>query len=140
LKNLYYATRLDKEGNKLTTSYTTEKMSKQYGGTQSQRSETLYMMNFEKNTVEENGPGPIVRSLLVNNGEVTQASANGKFKLYGRENSVWSQTPFAYDNYGAANAVMKALIGQYEALVIVSNGDMTDERPETKDVDLGGLM
>lgn len=140
MKNLFYATRLDKDGNKLTTSYTNKKMADTYGGANSLVQETIYAINLETNDVLEGAEGlPIVRSLMVNNGEIGSSSGEGRFKLYARVNGVWQDLNMGFSNYGAANALMKAIIGQYEALVITSGADMEDKRPAPAEL-TGGIL
>lgn len=142
MKNLFYATRLDKEGNKLTTSYTNKKMADQYGGAGSVVQETLYGINFGANLIHEGEIGtniPIIRSLLVNNGEVGSATSDGRFKLYARIKGEWEDLNMSFSNYGAANALMKAIIGQYEALVIVTSADLEDNRPAPQELTVGIL-
>ena len=140
MKNMFYATRLDKEGNKLTTSYGTEKMAKTYGGN-GKISETIFTIDFETNEVLEGdiGDRPVIRSLLVNNGTVGADLLNGKFRLYGRNRGEWEFLKLTFDSYGAANALMKAMIGQFEALTIVGPSDTKTVGP-TSDYVSEGIM
>jgi hypothetical protein len=132
MKDLFYATRLDKAGNKLMTSYTNAASCKKYGGAGSTLSETLYRVQFKENGgayINDDVDGPLVRSLLVNN--TGAAGDTGKYVLYGKmASSGWSRTPFSFSQYGSANTAMKAMIGMYEALMIVVEDSEGDDDQE----------
>lgn len=127
MKNLFYSTRLDKAGNKLMTSYTSAVSAKKYGGSDSTHAETLYFVRFREDggaNVNENVDGPVVRSLLVNTAGT--GADSGRFVLWGKRNDSWERTPFSFSQYGNANTAMKAMIGMYQALMIVTSADESE--------------
>ena len=141
MKQLFYATRLDKDGNKLTTSYTSKKLCDQYGGgADALKSETLYFADLETNTIAENMPEyPIVRSVMINNVGIKGRELGGKFRLFGKINGNWDDNSIgSYSNYGAANTMMKALINEYDALIILTHADGEDNRPSNTEIE--GIM
>ena len=127
---LFYATRLDKTGNKLVTSYANQKSCDKFGGADSTQYQGIYYANISKTgaKVGEDVGGLVMRSMLVNNGSVA-SEAGGRFVLYGKVGGEWSRTPFAFSSYGTANTAMKALIANYQAIIIV---DEDNEVPTAK--------
>jgi hypothetical protein len=122
LKNLYYATKIDKSGNKLTASYLTEKNREKYNKGASFEDTVLYADISEEGRlaiVEKNSQeGFILRGILVNNSPYELDGHGGDFVLYARTNGKWVRTPFTFPTYSAANTAMKSMIPQFEALLI----------------------
>ncbi|RZK44585.1 MAG: hypothetical protein EOO61_03260 [Hymenobacter sp.] len=142
MKNLFYATRLDKNGHKLVTSYPSAVNRDKFGGAGAIKEEILYFADFLASggaKISNDPSGYIMRSYMVNNGA---AADSGQFELWGKTNGEWKKTPFSFATYGNANNAMKAMITMYQALLVVVQGDDAEEAIEKFDngsVDLGIL-
>jgi hypothetical protein len=134
MKNLFYATRLDKSGNKLVTSYPNAASRDKFGGPEALREDTLYFVEFTASgaaKIGENPTGKIVRSYMVNNGGAIDQG--GSLELWGKVNGEWKKTPFSFTSYGAANNAMKAMISMYQAMLVIAAGDDAEEAIERYD-------
>lgn len=132
MKDLFYSTRLDKSNNKLMTSYTNEKMRDKFGGKDATHRDTLYFAEIRADgtaSISETAKGPIVRSLLINTSGT--AGDSGRFVLWGKKNGRWAETPFSFAQYGDANAAMKAMIGMYDSLLILTSADESETPQES---------
>lgn len=130
MKNLYYATRIDKNGNKLTASYTNDAMRKKYGGADAEHMEDVVRVEFHDGQAvwgEKDGSGYVVRGILHN--AKPPVDDELRFVLFGKLNGRWMKTPFSFEQYGTANSTMKSMIGQYQSMMIVDQA-LEDEDEE----------
>jgi len=137
--DLYYATRVDRNGYKLTTSYTSQKSADKYGGAGSSRQVGILYADIKptKLTVSEEVDGPVFRSLMLNPNPVEGSS--GEYVLYGKRDGRWDKTAFSANSYGAANTLMKSLIGMFQAIAIVQeNDEQPTERYDSEDTSIAG--
>lgn len=127
MKKIYYATRLDKNGNKLTTSYADQKSCDRYGGAEATKTNTLYSVKFNDETgtakIKEELGDLVLRSSLQNANYSENLDFSGRYILYGKLRGTWGKTEFSFPDYGTANTLMKALIDRYQALMVVDEGD-----------------
>lgn len=137
---LFYANRIDKDGNQLLTSYANEKSADKYGGAGAQRTNGILRASFTdgKLSVNETNKGPIVRSLLKNHGQAV-SMASGNFVMWAKQNGEWSETTYRFDSYGAANTLMKAMINIYEALMIIDDNDSPAAQKATPALDMNDV-
>lgn len=149
MKNIFYATKLDKNGNKLTVGYLTSKNRERYAK-DGNYADTVYFADFNDSGKllltdiegEQEPRGHIMRGMLVNNNYSGQDSAEGgPFVLYGKLDGVWSRTPFSFNDFSSANSSMKAMIGQYQAMLIRDESSSSYERekdsPDNSDLTVG---
>jgi hypothetical protein len=130
----FYATRLDKNGDKLTTSYATEKSAIQYGGDNATISNGVFNAEIKNGDLvrDKDQPAskmPVLRSMLVNSKPAT-AELTGKYRVWAKDSdedevSKWFPTEFAFTDYGSANTLIKSLIGRYDALAIVETDEVS---------------
>ena len=135
MKNLFYATRTDKNGNLLITSYENEKNAIKYGGEGSKISETVKKVDISTTAAVvadgEDNPGYILRSLIkVDN----TLPVNNSFVIFAKKNGHWLDLQLGFNTYGEANTVMKALTNSYEALLVVDQR-VEREEPEQRSYD-----
>lgn len=135
MKNIYYATKLDTKGNKLTVGYLTSKNRDRYGGASAAKQDTVILADFNSDgklalyDIEKNSKpkGRILRAMLVNNGTPGGDSAEGgQFVLYGKIAGIWSKTAFNFGDFSAANSAMKTMISSYEALLVRDESDLKE--------------
>ena len=147
MKNLFYATKLDKNKNKLTVGYLTSKNREKYAKDANYQDTVIFadfnedgrlaLFDTEKHS---NVHGHVLRGMLVNNGEV-KSSERGAFVLYGKVGGKWSQTPFSFNDFSAANTAMKSMISSYEAMLIRDETEVEDYSREEvhEEVDVSQL-
>jgi hypothetical protein len=123
----YYATRTDKNGHRLMTSYGNAASQKKYGGTEAKLFNGVIALHVDGfNTYDEvddmpGGDELVVRSRMFNSNP--EDASNGKFVImYKDKEGQYSPTPFRTGSYGAANTIMKAIIPMYKELVIIEHG------------------
>ncbi len=125
MKELYYCTKIDKNGNKLTSSYTTKQGATQYGKGCTVEVDIIKADFSDPSKLILGGPemdGPLVRGLLKNNNPPVESTEKGQYVLWAKKKGVWHETIFDFPSYSAANSHMKATIAAYEAMAIVDNG------------------
>ncbi len=120
----YYASRDDKDNNRLMTSYGNAASQKKYGGADARLFNGVVVMDTESEEFAELAdPNKydfeselLIRSRIHN---PDPSGSNGKFVLYKLEKNKWVETEFRCGSYGAANTLMKALVSLYGDLIVV---------------------
>lgn len=117
----FYATRYNKDGGKITTSYNTLVNAKKYGGTDPKINEGIFEAKLEdgKLAFVQNPEATIVMRSVLENAKPNEQESGGRFVLFGYNGNIWEQTPFSAANYSAANVLMKSMIAGYHKLAVV---------------------
>ena len=126
-----YATRQDKNGANLTTSYNNKASAQKYGGAGATiwsgvRSIDLATMATSS---DENSGNPIIRSKIVSN---VVASNVGKFGIFAVIDGVLVDTKLRFGSYGAANTTMKALVAVYSTMYVLELNESGQSQTEAQ--------
>lgn len=121
--NYFYATRHNKDGNKLVTSYEKQQQATKYGGPTAVITKEVFYLGKDGKARKDNDDetGLILRSKLDMPGAGN--SSNGNFVLYAVVGDQYEPTHFRYDTYGNANNAMKALAPSLGSLAVVEETD-----------------
>lgn len=124
MSKLFYCTKIDKNGNKLTSSYTSKKGADKYGAG-CDIVEKIYRADFsdpsQMHLREGDFKGPLVRGILKNNNPQLGPTVKGRFVIWAKRDSRWFETVFHFPSYSAANTAMKSMISEYEAMALIDN-------------------
>lgn len=120
----FYADGVDRQGNRLITSYSKADQAKRYrqGATVTQGEKFLEITEGgARLSTEDNGL--LVRTLMINSNP-EQEEMSGRFVVWAKQNGEWGETQFRYSTYAKANAAVKsALINLYPACAVIeTNG------------------
>lgn len=132
---LYYMTRDDKSGNRLTTSYDTAEKAKKYG-TGENLQDWKGVVYFDPQTGQKTteNTGYVLRSALAIKNENYKAP-EGNFVIYAKnedDGAVFEPTDHRYSTYGLANTAMKSFAGVYtDMLVVEEPKDKTPSEPSS---------
>lgn len=129
MKDIYYCTKIDKKGNKLTSGYTTKKGADSYGKGCTVQVDILKADFSDPSKLQikdRDFDGPLIRGLLTNHNPPVE-TVQGDFVIWGKQNQRWFETPYSFPSYSAANSVMKSIIDDYQAMAIVDIGEQTIE-------------
>lgn len=135
MKDIFYCTKIDKNGNTLTSSYTSKKGADKYG-VGCNVEETVLRADFTDSkilsirTKNEHFDGPVIRGILKNSNPPSGVE-QGRYVIWGKQNGTWTQTVFHFPSYSAANTAMKSMIAEYEVMAILDM-DGSDVEVETK--------
>ncbi len=129
----YYATRDDKDGNRLMTSYGNEASQKKYGGPEAKLHKGIVVRSQDSNEFAETDANKydfesedLIRSRI----HCPQPTgAIGKFKIQYLNDSNWKDTDFRTNSYGTANTIMKALAPIYGDLCVVEETEVVTGTP-----------
>lgn len=146
MKNIYYATKLDKNRNKLTVGYLTSKNRERYAKDASYQDTVIYadfnadgkLALFDVANHSE-VRGHVLRGMIVNNGALASDTSGGSFVLYGKLNDRWERTVFSFADFSAANSAMKSMVEQYQAMLIRDESDTDDYVSDREGVDASDL-
>lgn len=141
---IFYATKIDKNGDKLTTGYLTSKNRARYAAGAAFadteifaniENETLVLYNTEHTDLPK---GYLLRGMIVNNNGVANTSA-GRFVLLGKRDGSWNTTGFSFPDFSAGNSFMKSMVSSYQALALVDiEGSSNDSVPAVEsDLSIG---
>lgn len=122
----FYATRTDKDGHRLMTSYGNAASQKKYGGADAKLFNGVVVRNLESGEFAElEDPSKydfeneeLIRSRMFN---ANPEHAKGKFLIRYKDGTGWHDSEFRMNSYGAANSIMKAIIPLYAELIIVED-------------------
>jgi hypothetical protein len=120
----YYASRNDKAGNYLVTSYGNKTSQKKYGGADARTFDGFRVFNpgsstFREVTDDAIEDGEVVVRSYMKSPAGAQSTSSGKFVLLAKDSEGWKETSFRASSYGAANTLMKALISVYGEMMII---------------------
>jgi hypothetical protein len=120
-ENMYfYADGIDRNGNRLLTSYKKEDQAKRYrAGAKISSGEKFLKIGDNGEAKLSNEGDLLVRTLMIRP-ETADDEMNGNFVVYARIDKHWQPTSFRYSTYAKANAAVKtALINLYSACAII---------------------
>ncbi len=148
MKTIYYATKIDKSGNKITIGYQTEKNRKKYSENASWQDGRIYADFNEEGKLalydydNPNRAGYVMHGMLVNSNAPMELSegGNGDFALYGKRNNAWFKTPFSFPTYSAASTAMKAMIAEYQALLVRNDGPEDEKATQKVELESGAEL
>jgi hypothetical protein len=128
MKDIYYCTKIDNKGNKLTSSYTSKKYADQYGKGCTVK---VALMKADFSDPRKlvlcgvEASGPIIRGLLTNNNP-SAPTEKGDFVIWGKSSGIWADLGLSFSSYSAANGLMKAMIGDYQAMAVLDTKNYVD--------------
>ena len=123
----YYASRNDKNNNRLMTSYGNAASQKKYGGAEARLFNGIVVLKYQTGEFAEINPNEfdidkhvLVRSRIHN---PNPTGSSGKFILKSLKDGQWVDTPFRASSYGEANSIMKAVVDIYGDIIIIEETD-----------------
>jgi hypothetical protein len=133
----FYADGVDKQGNRLLTSYGKQDQAKRYrpGATVTQGEKFLDIQEDGSAKMSTEGE-LLLRTLMVRDSNEAD-EMTGRFVVYARINGRWQETQFRYPTYAKANAAVKsALINLYPACAVVEE----DQSPVSDEVEAPAVL
>lgn len=132
---LYYVTRDDKNGDRLTTSYDTKVKADKYGVGENRKPWTGVRYLDDKGQKTDTPTDNIIRS-VISIDSTNMKHDDGNFVIYHMdEDAKWVPTSHRYTSYGLANTAMKSFRGVYFDMMVVEEPKIREKNPIVSDED-----